>query len=41
MCTVYDALYVALTEALDATLITRDARLARGAAEIVAVVTSG
>ena len=41
VCTVYDALYVALTEALDATLITRDARLARGAAEIVAVVTSG
>lgn len=38
-CTVYDALYVALTEALDATLVTRDKRLARGVAGIVRVVT--
>lgn len=37
-CTIYDALYIALTEALDATLITRDARLARGVAGNVAVV---
>lgn len=37
---IYDGLYVALTEALDATLITRDARLARGAAAIVDVVTA-
>jgi len=29
--TAYDATYVALSEALDATLVTRDARLARGA----------
>jgi len=39
VCTTYDALYVALTEALDATLVTRDARLARGIAGIVEVVT--
>lgn len=38
VCTTYDALYVALTEALDATLITRDGRLARGVAAIVDVV---
>lgn len=41
LCTVYDALYVALAEALDATLITRDARLARGVGAIVDVVGSG
>lgn len=39
VCTVYDALYVALAEALDATLVTRDARLARGAGAIVDIVT--
>lgn len=39
MCTVYDALYVALAEALDATLVTRDARLARGAGAIVDIIT--
>lgn len=39
VCTVYDALYVALTEALDATLVTRDKRLARGVAGIIRVVT--
>jgi len=38
-CTTYDALYVALAEALDATLVTRDERLARGAADLVAVST--
>jgi len=37
VCTTYDALYVALAEALDATLITRDARLARGVEGLVAV----
>jgi len=30
VCTTYDGLYAALAEGLDATLITRDARLARG-----------
>ena len=40
VCTVYDALYVALAEALDATLLTRDARLAHGVADLVSVVTS-
>ena len=39
VCTICDALYVGLTEALDATLITRDARLARGAGAIIDVVT--
>jgi len=38
VCTIYDALYVGLTEALDATLITRDARLARGVGAIIDVV---
>lgn len=37
-CTTYDALYVALAEALDATLITRDGRLARGVAGVVKIV---
>lgn len=32
VCTTYDGLYAALAEGLDATLITRDARLARGLA---------
>jgi predicted nucleic acid-binding protein len=40
VCTTYDALYVALTEALDATLLTRDARLAHGIERLVDVVTS-
>lgn len=38
VCTTYDALYVALAEALDAKLITRDARLARGVGALVDVV---
>ena len=33
VCTTYDGLYAALAEGLDATLITRDARLARGLAD--------
>jgi predicted nucleic acid-binding protein len=37
----YDALYVALTEALDAALVTRDGRLARGVSGIVDVVLTG
>lgn len=37
VCTTYDALYVALTEALEATLVTRDGRLARGVANLVDV----
>lgn len=37
VCTTYDGLYAALAEALDATLITRDARLARGLAGRVEV----
>ncbi|MFT4034551.1 MAG: type II toxin-antitoxin system VapC family toxin [Patulibacter sp.] len=39
-CTTYDGMYVALAQGLDATLITRDARLARGAAEIVEIRTA-
>ncbi len=35
--TAYDALYVALAESLDATFVTRDARLARAAEGLVAV----
>jgi len=38
--TTYDALYVALAEALDATLVTRDGRLTRGTTDLVAVSTS-
>jgi predicted nucleic acid-binding protein len=42
VCSTYDALYVALAEALDATLVTRDERLARGVSHLVpVVVTSG
>lgn len=41
VCTVYDALYVALAEALEAPLVTRDARLARGVGELVDVVETG
>ena len=37
VCTTYDALYVALAEALEATLVTRDAALARGVAGLVDV----
>lgn len=37
ICTIYDGLYVSLTEALDATLITRDRRLARGAGGLVEI----
>ena len=37
VCTTYDALYVALAEALDASFVTRDARLARGVGELVDV----
>lgn len=40
VCTTYDALYVALAEALDARLLTRDARLARGVAGLVDVVVT-
>ena len=38
MCTICDGLYVALAEGMDASLVTRDARLARGAAELVGVI---
>jgi predicted nucleic acid-binding protein len=37
VCTTCDALYVALAEALDAPLFTRDARLARGVEGLVDV----
>jgi predicted nucleic acid-binding protein len=40
VCTVYDGLYVALAEALDASLLTRDARLAAGVGRLVDVVVS-
>jgi predicted nucleic acid-binding protein len=40
MCTVYDALYVALAEALDAALHTRDARLAAAVGDSVDVIVS-
>lgn len=40
VCTTYDALYVALAEALEATLLTRDSRLARGVGELVEVIES-
>lgn len=40
VCTTYDALYVALAEALDATLVTRDGRLARGVSGLVPVVVA-
>ena len=39
VCTTYDGLYVALAEALDAPLVTRDARLARGVAGLVKVIS--
>jgi predicted nucleic acid-binding protein len=37
VCTTYDAVYVALAEALDATLVTRDEPLARTAGRVVDV----
>jgi predicted nucleic acid-binding protein len=40
-CTTYDGLYVALAEAFPATLVTRDGRLARGAAGVIDVVLGG
>jgi predicted nucleic acid-binding protein len=40
VCTVYDGLYVALAEALDVPLVTRDAPLARGVGAIIDVVLS-
>ncbi|MBA2767478.1 MAG: type II toxin-antitoxin system VapC family toxin [Solirubrobacterales bacterium] len=41
VCTTYDALYVALAEALDARLLTRDARLGRAVTKLIEVVVSG
>jgi predicted nucleic acid-binding protein len=41
VCTTYDALYVALAEALDAKLLTRDAPLANGIGTLIDVVVSG
>ncbi len=38
VCTIYDALYVGLAEALEATLLTRDVRRARGVAALGDVV---
>jgi predicted nucleic acid-binding protein len=40
VCTTYDGLYAALAEGLDATLITRDARLARGLIDAPSVTCS-
>lgn len=40
VCSTYDALYVALAEALAATLLTRDKRLAGGVKGVVDVVVS-
>jgi len=40
VCTTYDALYVALAEGLDATLLTRDAPLASGVESLIEVVVS-
>jgi predicted nucleic acid-binding protein len=41
VCTTHDALYVALAEGLDATLLTRDARLAQGVGGLINVSVSG
>jgi predicted nucleic acid-binding protein len=40
VCSTYDALYVALAEALDATLVTRDARLAASVRRLVPVAVA-
>lgn len=40
VCTTYDALYVALAEALNATLLTRDGRLARSVVRLINVVVT-
>ena len=40
ICSVYDALYVALAEALDAPLLTRDTPLAAGVGALIDVVVS-
>jgi predicted nucleic acid-binding protein len=40
VCTTYDALYVALAEALDATLVTRDARLGQAIGRLAPVTVS-
>ena len=39
VCSTSDALYVALAEGLGVALVTRDARLARGAGELIDVIT--
>ena len=41
VCTTYDALYVALAEALEAQLVTRDRRLAKAIGRLVDVVATG
>jgi predicted nucleic acid-binding protein len=41
VCSTRDGLYVALAEGLGVALVTRDARLARGAGELVDVITPG
>jgi predicted nucleic acid-binding protein len=41
VCTSFDALYVALAEGLDATLLTREAPLANGIEHLIDVVLSG
>lgn len=40
VCSTYDALYVALAEALDGALVTRDVRLAQGVDGLVEVIVS-
>ncbi len=41
VCSVHDGLYVALAEGMDVALVTRDAKLARGAGDLVEVITPG